>query len=288
MAPIFDVRNRPPGLSPYFSPERNTDQAALLMRVNRRTGSSDAQHFFEFGAEPGKFQQRLSELEIERLVVLAKQHDRVFVENDTVAALTKAHPHYVGIGAVDPITFGVRGALEEVRRAIGSLDLKGINMDPGLLHTALYPNDRRLHPIYAECEALGVPIWLMTGPFAGPDLEYTSPSRISEIAREYPRLSIVLGHGCYPFATEAVGLAFRYENVYLSPDIYMFMPGAEAYQNGLSGFLQDQFLFGTGYPFREMGQTIREFRGLGLPRATEEKCLWYNAARLLNRHEAGL
>jgi predicted TIM-barrel fold metal-dependent hydrolase len=45
--------------------------------------------------------------------------------------------------------------------------------------------------------------------------------------------------------------------------------------------LQDQFLFGTSYPFSSMREPVRATLRLPLPPAVMEKYLWGNGARLL-------
>jgi hypothetical protein len=58
----------------------------------------------------------------------------------------------------------------------------------------------------------------MTGPTT-PDLAYNSPDAIGRIARFFPELQIVAHRGAWPRVTEIIGVAFRYANVTLVPDI---------------------------------------------------------------------
>ena len=75
-------------------------------------------------------------------------------------------------------------------------------------------------------------------------------------------------------------MAFRYENVYLVPDMYLFQPGTETYVAAANSFLADQFLFGSYYPFRPIGQTIEDFLRVGFRDDIVDKLLYGNAARL--------
>ena len=68
------------------------------------------------------------------------------------------------------------------------------------------------------------PVFLMSGPTT-PDLVYNNPDAIGRVARSYPRLPIVVHHGAWPRVTEMIGVAFRYANVTLVPDMYVFQPG---------------------------------------------------------------
>ena len=41
----------------------------------------------------------------------------------------------------------------------------------------MHADDRRLYPIYGHCEDVGVPVIMMVGGTAGPDLSYSDPIR---------------------------------------------------------------------------------------------------------------
>ena len=65
------------------------------------------------------------------------------------------------------------------------------------------------------------------------------------------------------------------------PDMYLFQPGTQAYVEAANSFLGEQFLFGSSYPFRPIGQTIEDFLALGFRDDVVEQLLYGNAARLL-------
>ena len=95
----------------------------------------------------------------------------------------------------------------------------------------------------------------MSGPTT-PDLAFNDPLAVDVVARTFPNLPIVCCHGFYPRVAEILAVAFRNENVFVSPDMYMFSPGGRLYIEAANGFLQDQYLFGTSYPFRAMAQSV--------------------------------
>ncbi|CAA9890053.1 exported hypothetical protein [Candidatus Methylobacter favarea] len=96
-----------------------------------------------------------------------------------------------------------------------------------------------------------------------------------------PNLSIVCYHGFYPYVGEMIGVAFRSQNVYVVPDMYIFLPGGSLYVEATNGFMRDQLLFGTSYPFRAMGRTVEDFLALGLTEQVLDAVLFDNAVRLL-------
>lgn len=65
------------------------------------------------------------------------------------------------------------------------------------------------------------------------------------------------------------------------PDMYLFQPGSAAYVDAANGFLGDQLLFGSSYPFRPIGQSIEDALALGLRESVIDRVLYGNAARLL-------
>ena len=78
-----------------------------------------------------------------------------------------------------------------------------------------------------------------------------------------------------------IGVAFRYENVHLVPDMYLFQPGSHLYVEAANSFLREQFLFATSYPFRAMRQTVEDFLGLGFKEDVLDHVLHKNAERVL-------
>ncbi|WP_311222265.1 MULTISPECIES: hypothetical protein [unclassified Acidovorax] len=48
-----------------------------------------------------------------------------------------------------------------------------------------------------------------------------------------------------------------------------------------NGFLRDQLLFGSSYPFRPIGQSIDDALALGLRESVIDRALYGNAARRL-------
>lgn len=209
------------------------------------------------------------------------------VTNEEVAGIVREHPaRFVGIAAIDP---------SDRRRAIAQIDaavkdgLRGVNIEPGSYEQPLYPDDRRLYPIYAHCEDRGLPVFVMAGGSAGPDLSYTHPQHIDRVAADFPGLSIVVTHGGWPWVSEILHVAFRRPNIYLSPDQYVaHLPGMDDYVKAADGFLADRFLYASSYPFTPVKDYADWFRALPIRPESMEKVLWRNAARLLGIDPAKL
>src|SRR5690606_12266806 len=128
-------------------------------------------------------------------------------------------------------------------------------------------------------QAKGVPLFLMSGPTT-PDPAYNDPGRLAAVARAFPQLQIVAYHGYWPNVQQALGVAFRYENIHLVPDMYLFLAGSEAYVKAANGFLADQLLLGSSYTFRPIRPSIRAAQQRGFSGASLEKFFHGNAQRL--------
>lgn len=203
------------------------------------------------------------------------------VPNDHITELVSQNPgRLVGIGGIDP-TNEVHQALPEMERCIKELELKGISMDPGIASTPMRYSDRRLYPVYAKCAELNVPVFLLTGAYSGYDLMQTHPQDIEQVASDFPRLNIVCSHGCWPFVMEVIGVACRRKNVFVSPDLYLFLPGSTPYVEAANTFMQDQFLFASAYPLAPLKESVEAFNKLPFREEVKEKLLSRNAQRLL-------
>ena len=154
-----------------------------------------------------------------------------------------------------------------------------MNLDAGFYEKPLRADDESLMPIYELCAILGVPVFIMSGPTT-PDLTFNDPLAIDVVANHFPKLAIVVCHGCYPNIDLMTGVAFRHENVFVSPDMYLFAPGGHRYAEAAKGFLRNQLLFGSSFPFRPIKQSVADLHAL-IP----EQDL---AARVLSENAKGL
>lgn len=278
--PIVDMRSRPSFLHPFFGAAPDTPSYEVVRWLNKRVGGRDVDHFARAKDAQG-FVAEMDDAGISVAVMVARSVPGVRVTNESLAALAGASEgRLVGIASVDPIELGREGALEAARRAIRDLGMKGLNLDAGFYATPLKADDERLMPLYELCVECGVPAFVMSGPTT-PDLAYNDPLAVDHVAKTFPKLPIVCCHGFYPYVDAMVAVAFRNENIFVSPDMYTFSPGGGLYVEAANGFMRDQFLFGSSYPFRPMKQGVEDFRALGLSREAYEAATFRTASRLL-------
>lgn len=208
------------------------------------------------------------------------------VPNDLVAAACRDHPgRFVGFGSVDPLK-GER-AVDELE-AISSAGLKGVKLHPSL--QAFAPDDERFLPLFERCEELGLIVLFHTGTSGigagqpggqGIRLDYAQPIRLDPVAAAFPNLNVIAAHFGYPWHMELLAIALHKTNVYV--DISGWAPKyipSEVVRE-MKGRLQNQFLFGSDYPFIRPERCLEELAELQLPEAALQKVLTGNGKRLL-------
>lgn len=278
--PVIDMRCRPAYLHDFFGATPGSPGEATARWLNRRVGTrGDDAHFIR-SRTPEGFLAEVHEGGLSHAVVVGRHTPGQHLPNDTIHQIVHVHPELIGIGAVDPVLQGEAAALAEVERAVRTLGLAGIDLEPGFGVPARHPDDPVYFPVYERCAELGVPVFLMSGPTT-PDLRFNDPAPLAKVAQAFPQLPIVVFHGYWPNVQQIIGVAFRYDNVHIVPDMYLFQSGTQAYVDAANSFLADQFLFGSSYPFRPIRQTIDDFLALGFKDSVIDRLLYANASRLL-------
>lgn len=275
---IIDIRNRPAFLHEFYGGVPGTSGHDTARWLNRRVGSHDDRHFERSFTISGWLAE-IRASGITAATLIGRDTPGVATTNEQVVELSKGRPEVIGIGSVDVQRHDADAVVAHVKR-VKALGLRGINVEPGFGATPLHFDDPLLDPVYETAQAIGLPVFLMSGPTT-PDLAYNDPSAIGRVARRYPDLPLVVSHGAWPRVDEIVGVAFRYANVHVAPDMYVFTPGGRLYVEAANGFLAPQFLFGTSFPFRPMKQTVDDFLSLGWRDGVLDAVLHDNAARLL-------
>ncbi|MGE0799381.1 MAG: amidohydrolase family protein [Lautropia sp.] len=231
----------------------------------------------------------MDEAEITTGVIMGRQSapPHGIVPNQEIEQALADHPdRFVGFAGIDlrDIEAGVR----EIERISANRAFRGVSIEPGATFEAMWSDDRRLYPLYERCQTLGLPMSITLSGYlsamAGHDLSYGSPSSVYRVAKDFPKLKIVVSHAAWPNVMPMIEVAFLRENVYVSPDLYLNhvdTPGAEEFIKAARFFLTDRLLFGTAYPSRPLKESVDTFRQWDLDPVLSRKILHDNAARLL-------
>ncbi len=204
------------------------------------------------------------------------------INNDHLKEIVTKYPgKFIAVAGIDPINR--KACQDEITRVTTVLGFKGVSCDQGLLNPPLMADDRRLYPIYAQCEDLGIFISLRMGPLAADDIDYCSPLPIDRVARDFPSLKIVITHGGWPFIDEMTAIIEKRPNVWFCPDLFQFKPGANRYVEAVNsgGRLQERYLYGSAYPVGfGLTSTLEEWKKLPWKEDVLEKMLYKNAMEL--------
>ena len=208
------------------------------------------------------------------------------LSNEFVADAVNAHPDaFVGFGSVDPLKGdeAVRG-VEKIKE----LGLKGVKLHPSIQRFA--PDDERYWPVFARCQELGLITLFHTGTSGigagmpggqGIRLDYCRPIRLDTLAAEFPELQVIAAHFGAPWHEELLAIALHKTNVHIDISGYAPRYIPEPVVRALKGRLQDQFLFGSDYPFIQPQRCLDELAELGISDQVMEKLLLGNGGRLL-------
>ncbi|MCC6533308.1 MAG: amidohydrolase [Burkholderiales bacterium] len=222
-------------------------------------------------------------------VIMGRQAPRPLgiIPNDEITAVMQRHPgRFVAFAGID--LRDIEAGIEEIERTRRIEGYRGVSIEPGASFTPMHSDDKALYPLYERCQELELPLSItisgMLCTMVGNDLTYGSPTSVARVAKDFPKLKIVVSHGAWPAVMAMIEVAFMRENVYVSPDLYINgidMPGSQEYIKAAKSFMPQRLLFGTAYPSRPLKESVAAFREWGLPPALEEAVLYRNAARLL-------
>jgi predicted TIM-barrel fold metal-dependent hydrolase len=165
--------------------------------------------------------------------------------------------------------------IAEIERCLAWRGFVGVSIEPGASDPPLKSNDRKLYPIYEACQARNVPISISLSNLlcvmVGAPVEFSAPFPLYDVARDFPKLDIVVSHAAWPWIYETIGLAFACHNIYVSPDLYMVgvnMPGAAEYIR-------------AAYPSRPLIESVQAFDKWNFEPGVKEKVLAKNALRVM-------
>lgn len=202
------------------------------------------------------------------------------MSNDSVLDLVKAYPtRFIGFAGLNPLDW--RWSIQEIHRTVINGPLKGVVLEPGAVRPAMYGDDARLYPVYAECEKYNIPVMLMLGGNAGPNVDYSFPAIIHKIASDFPKVKFIVSHGGWPWVQAVLGVCFVQPNIWLSPDLYIFnQPGWQDYVTAANSYMRYRMLYASAYPFLPLS-CVHKFEAL-FPSDILQDLLWKNANELLN------
>lgn len=248
--------------------------------LSKRTRTSPAELYDESGTlAPDRFARYLEDEGVDVALLLAEYSPRVtgMQTVEDLLPLVKHEPSRVRLIAnINPHIH--HPVVEELERqlAMGAVALK---IHP--VHGGFPANSRELYPAYWLCQENRVPVVFHCGTsnFPGAVNRFADPIFIEDVAKDFPRLTIVLAHGGRGWWYDAAGfMTLMRDNVWIElsglppkrlPDYYA--------RFDLSRLAQ-KFIFGTDWPgVPGINANATAVAELGFDRGTIEKIFYRNA-----------
>ena len=179
------------------------------------------------------------------------------VPNEAIADYVgKNHDSLIGIGAVDPTDADV-GA--QAAALLERKEFRGLTLSPSTQN--FHPADSRAMALYEIARDKGAPIFFTQGTHFphGAWMEHARPLLLDEIAREYPRLTIVITAMGHPWVEEGIALIGKHERVFASVAGLLRRPW-QAYNALVLAHqynVMDKVLFGSDFPYFSAPEAIK-------------------------------
>jgi predicted TIM-barrel fold metal-dependent hydrolase len=169
-------------------------------------------------------------------------------------------------------------AKDELER---QLQLGAVALKIHPVHGGFPANARELYPAYGLCEDEGVPVVFHCGTsnFPGAANRFADPISIEDIAKDFPKLRIVLAHGGRGWWYDAAAfLALMRENIWIEISGLPPKRLRHYYRNQDFERLAEKFIFGTDWPgCPGIGSNASAIAQLGISQALIEKIYYRNA-----------
>ena len=129
--------------------------------------------------------------------------------NKGVIPFLEQYPdRFIGMAGLDP--HKGMDAIDELGLMVETHGFRGAAIDPFL--AKIPANHAKYYPIYAKFCEFDIPVVISTGMATlvdGADPEHCHPRYIDAVARDFPKLKIVVSHGCYPWVNEIIMVVQR-------------------------------------------------------------------------------
>lgn len=178
----------------------------------------------------------------------------------------------------------------QLDRCVKEWGMTGLSLIPFFDNIPI--SDPRCRPVLEKANELGLPIWLHGGQNFNNrvGLDVSHIRHIDLVAAAYPDLVILIGHGGWPWISDAVAICQRHDNVYLEFSSHrpLHMPragsGWEAMLSNASATMRSRVMFGTSgwVSAKSIAELAIETRDLPIAPAIAARWLAGNARRTLN------
>ncbi len=208
-------------------------------------------------AAPSRHAAASEPVDVTIVLGFTARHLGAEIPNDQIASYVNTRPdRLIGFAGIDPSN--PKEAVAELHRTRGQLAMPGIAVAPAAQD--FHPSNSQAMRVYAEAAERGMPVIFHTGIYLAREtkLEFARPVLLDEVARELPKLKMVIAHMGFPWVGETVMMLAKHANVYAEISWLLSQPW-QAYQALTSAYqfgVMDKLLFGTGFPFGSAADAI--------------------------------
>lgn len=175
--------------------------------------------------------------------------------NNYIISECSANKEFIGAGTMHPDYDNFEEELEKLEAG----GVHGIKLHPDFQKVQV--DDKRLMRVYAAMEKRGMFVITHSG---DPRYDYSTPSRVAHVAKEFPKLKIIAAHFggwmCWENARKELVLP----NVYVDTSSVFGFGGLEPVLRALETFDHKKILFGTDFPMWDQKDELAKLRALGL------------------------
>lgn len=224
----------------------------------------------------------------EAIIIPDNLHNGLCADLGTIEKLVKNDKRFLMVATlkaeeVNKKNIGKIEQLFENKKAIG------FKIFPG--HDPVYPTDERWLPIINLCIKYKFPLMIHTGINIGKKnvAKYNDPKYIAEIARENPKLKIIVCHYFWPELEYCLNTLKNFGNVYFDTsalaikEVIEASGGIEKIQEVLTQTIKnrgDSLIFGTDWPIGNIKKHKELINSLDLNGKTKQKIFSENAKKL--------
>ena len=168
-------------------------------------------------------------------------------ENDRIARAVREHPDTLhGFARVDP--WQGHAAVQELRRALDDLGLIGLFLHP--FEEQFAANDEMSFPLLELLQERGHPLMI-----AGGYPIFSHPSQLSDLARQFPGLTIIATHGGQ-INISGLLLADALQTMRANPNVVMETSGVyreDFIEDTITELGADRVVWGSNTPYMDQG-----------------------------------
>ncbi len=165
-----------------------------------------------------------------------------------------------GFAGVDPMEDGYLDLVE----GIPARRMKGVVISPS--EQGFHPQHSRAMRLYELCQTLGLPVIVHQGEDFVRDsmMEFAQPHLLDGVARDFPRLKILLTHCGHPWTDQALVLLGKHPHVYTEISGLTLRPKQlhDVLLQACQMDVIDKVLFGSDFPRQTPQEAIRTIYSL--------------------------